>query len=376
MAKNIVVCCDGTSNEYGDCKTNVLKLFSVLPKGDPDQMTFYDPGVGTFSAPAALTKTTKAVTRVFGLAFGYGITKNIGDAYRFLMDTYEPGDRVYLFGFSRGAYTARAVAAMIHKCGLLEPGNHNLLPYALKLFKHERTPRIYAGFKRTFSRRCDVHFLGVWDTVSSVGWVYDPLTLQFTMTNPIVRTVRHAIAIDERRCFYRQNLWGKPGRGQDVKQVWFSGAHCNVGGGYEETASGPSQITLEWMIDEAVRAGLVVDADRRRLVVPLKPAKPSDDEEFHASPDAAAPLQKSLKGRWWIAEILPKRFKDPRKNFKTSWRIPLGRRRFIQEGSTLHGSVVARIERTKETDTPYNPPRLPESYDIEPWNEGGAANGQ
>ena len=146
MAKNIVVCCDGTSNEYGDCKTNVLKLFSVLPKGDPDQVTFYDPGVGTFSAPAALTKTTRAVTRVFGLAFGYGITKNIGDAYRFLMETYEPGDRVYLFGFSRGAYTARAVAAMIHKCGLLEPGNHNLLPYALKLFKYERTPRIYAGF--------------------------------------------------------------------------------------------------------------------------------------------------------------------------------------------------------------------------------------
>lgn len=372
MAKNIVVCCDGTSNEYGDCKTNVLKLFSVLPKGDPDQVTFYDPGVGTFSAPAALTKTTKAVTRVFGLAFGYGITKNIGDAYRFLMETYEPGDRVYLFGFSRGAYTARAVAAMIHKCGLLEPGNHNLLPYALKLFKYVRTPRIYAGFKRTFSRRCDVHFLGVWDTVSSVGWVYDPLTLQFTMTNPIVRTVRHAIAIDERRCFYRQNLWGKPGHGQDVKQVWFAGAHCNVGGGYEETASGPSQISLEWMIDEAVRAGLVVDTDRRRLVVPLKPTKPSDDEEFHASPDAAAPLQKSLKGPWWIAEILPKRFKNPRKNFKTSWRIPFGRRRFISEGSAVHGSVVARIEKTKETDTPYNPPRLPKSYDVEPWNEGGA----
>jgi len=372
MAKNIVVCCDGTSNEYGDCKTNVLKLFSVLPKGAPDQMTFYDPGVGTFSAPAALTKTTKAVTRVFGLAFGYGITKNIGDAYRFLMETYEPGDRVFLFGFSRGAYTARAVAAMIHKCGLLEPGNHNLLPYALKLFKYERTPRIYAGFKRTFSRRCDVHFLGVWDTVSSVGWVYDPLTLQFTMTNPIVRTVRHAIAIDERRCFYRQNLWGKPGPGQDVKQVWFSGAHCNVGGGYKETASGPSQISLEWMIDEAVDADLVVDNDRRRLIVPLEPATPSDDEDFHASPDAAAALQKSLKGPWWIAEILPKRFKHPRKNFKTSWRIPLGRRRFIPEASTLHGSVVARIDRTKETDTPYNPPRLPESYDVEPWNEGGA----
>lgn len=369
MAKNIVVCCDGTSNEYGDRNTNVLKLFSVLPKGDPGQVAFYDPGVGTFSAPAALTRTSRAVTKLFGLAFGYGITDNIGDAYRFLMETYEPGDRVYIFGFSRGAYTARAVAAMLYKCGLLERRNDNLLPYALKLFKYDRRPHIYKGFRRTFSRKCNVHFVGVWDTVSSVGWVYDPLTLQFTANNPIVETVRHAIAIDERRCFYRQNLWGKGGKGQDVKQVWFAGAHCDVGGGYDERESGPSQISLNWMIDEAVRSGLVIDEDRRRIVVPPQSTEVTDDEPYRAGPDASAPMHNSLKGPWWIAEVLPKRYKDPRRDFKTSWRIPLGRRRFMLEGSTIHGSVVDRMDATSDSEKPYRPPRLPESYKVEPWTD-------
>jgi len=369
MAKNIVICCDGTSNEYGDRNTNVLKLFSILPKGKPEQVTFYDPGVGTFSAPAALTRTARAVTKLFGLAFGYGITDNIGDAYRFLMETYEPDDRVFIFGFSRGAYTARAVAAMLHKCGLLERRNENLLPYALKLFKYDRRPDIYNGFKRTFSRKCEVHFLGVWDTVSSVGWIYDPLTLQFTMNNPIVTNFRHAIAIDERRCFYRQNLWGEGGEGQDVKQVWFAGAHCDVGGGYDERESGPSQISLDWMIDEAVSSGLVIDDDRRRVVVPSQATEATGVEPYHAAPDASAPLHTSLKGPWWIAEVIPKRYKDPRRDFKPSWRIPLGRRRFIREGSTIHASVVERMIATRNSKTPYSPPRLPKSYEVEPWTK-------
>jgi uncharacterized protein (DUF2235 family) len=339
-------------------------------------VAFYDPGVGTFSAPAALTRPSKAVTKVFGLAFGYGITANIGDAYRFLMETYEPDDRIYIFGFSRGAYTARAVAAMLYKCGLLERRNDNLLPYALKLFKYDRRPDIYKGFKRTFSRDCGVHFVGVWDTVSSVGWIYDPLTLQFTMNNPIVKTVRHAIAIDERRCFYRQNLWGEGGADQDVKQVWFAGAHCDVGGGYLETESGPSQIALDWMIEEALQRGLVIDADRRRIVVPSQSTDATEDEPYRAAPDASAELHKSLKGPWWVAEIVPKRYKDPRRDFRPSWRIPLGRRRFMREGSTIHGSVVERMEATSDSKKPYRPPRLPESYQVEPWpgrDEGGGA---
>src|SRR5262249_8569020 len=138
--RNIVLCCDGTSNEYGDRNTNVVKLFTMLRRG-PRQLGFYDPGVGTLSAPAVFTTAAQIVTKGLGLAFGRGITQNIEDAYAFLMETWQPGDRVFIFGFSRGAYTARAVAAMLHKVGLLDAGSRHLVPYASKMFKHERNRR-------------------------------------------------------------------------------------------------------------------------------------------------------------------------------------------------------------------------------------------
>src|SRR5262245_58623619 len=122
MAKNIVVCCDGTGNEYGENNTNVVKLFRMIEKDPRSQIAYYDPGVGTLSAPAALTKLTKALTKLLGLAFAYGVSTNLEDAYEYLMDKFEPGDKVFLFGFSRGAFTVRALAGMLNKCGLLEKG--------------------------------------------------------------------------------------------------------------------------------------------------------------------------------------------------------------------------------------------------------------
>lgn len=367
MAKNIVVCCDGTGNEYGDCNTNVLKLYSVLPKNDSQQITFYDPGVGTFNLPAAITGPVRLISRTLGLAFGRGITANIADAYRFLMRTYERGDRVYLFGFSRGAYTVRAVAAMLFKCGLLDQRNDNLLPYALNMFKHERRPGIYAGFRRTFSRHCPVHFLGIWDTVKSVGWIYDPLTLQFTMQNPIVRAVRHAVSIDERRCFYRQNLWGPAGEGQDVKQVWFAGAHSDVGGSYPEKESGLSQIALQWMIGEAARFELRIDRKRYETALPIRAekTKPDDEDpeaEYHCMPDFRGPLHPSLRGLWWVPEFIPKMYYDPRDGYRKKLMIPLGRRRWISEGSILHDSVLKRM---RDTEMRYQPPNIPRQYHVE-----------
>ena len=124
--RNVVICCDGTGNQYGDRNTNVVKLYAVLDRDPHRQVTFYDPGVGTFSLHPALTTTARAGMRLLGLAFGLGLTKNVIDAYRFLMQHYQEGDRMFLFGFSRGAYTVRAVAAMVHKCGLLHPDNENL----------------------------------------------------------------------------------------------------------------------------------------------------------------------------------------------------------------------------------------------------------
>ena len=225
------MCCDGTGNEYGDNNTKRSQaLFQSCPKMTTGKYRFMIPASALQHSLQRLQKPSGPLRKSWVWLSGGGITANIADAYRFLMRTYERGDRVFLFGFSRGAYTVRAVAAMLYKCGLLDQRNDNLLPYALNLFRHEMRPRIYAGFRRTFSRQCPVHFLGIWDTVKSVGWIYDPLTLQFTRNNPCVRVVRHAVAIDERRCFYRQNLWGSPDAGQDVKQAWFAGSHSDVGG--------------------------------------------------------------------------------------------------------------------------------------------------
>ncbi|WP_035056117.1 DUF2235 domain-containing protein [Desulfuromonas sp. TF] len=357
MAKNIVICCDGTGNEYKEPSTNVLKLYTMLPRAGnerdrSDQITYYDPGVGTLSLPFALTRVGRAVTKALGLGFGLGITRDISDAYQFLMETYEPGDKVYLFGFSRGAYTVRAVAAILYKCGLLRPGRENMLPYALKIFKHERNPRIYVGFKRTFSRHCPIHFMGLWDTVKSVGWIYDPLTLQFTMNNPTVGVVRQAIAIDERRCFYRQNLWSEPSKGQDVKQVWFAGAHADVGGGYSEINSGLSKIALKWMVDEAMPHGLLIDREaydrilRTEVSGHLREKVRSNVEEkiFQHPPDYRGMLHRSLKRLWWIPEFIPKLYKDEANNFRKSWKIPLGQRRRIKEGVTLHVTVQQRLD--------------------------------
>jgi hypothetical protein len=283
---------------------------------------------------------------VFGLAFGLGITNNIADAYQFLMRTYEDGDRIYLFGFSRGAYTVRAVAAMLHKCGLLDTRDDNLIPYALKMFKYERRPRIYIGFRQTFSRECQVHFMGIWDTVKSIGWIFDPLNLQFTAENPIVRTVRHALSIDERRCFYRPNLWKEPQQDQDVKQVWFAGVHSDVGGSYPEKESGLSQITLQWIVEEAVKCGLVV--------VP--------DVEYQPPPDFKGPIHRSLKGLWWIPEVIPKIYYDPRDKYKRKLMIPLGRRRWIGRKSLIHESVIQRMN---DPNMSYAPPNLPKEHEVE-----------
>ena len=132
MGKNIVICCDGTGNEFGDRNSNVVKLFATLVLDPRTQVAYYDPGIGTMGANNALTKIGKWFTKVLGLAFGYGLLDNVGDAYRFLMQNWEPGDRLYLFGFSRGAYTVRVLASMLHLFGLLPRDNEQLTPYILR----------------------------------------------------------------------------------------------------------------------------------------------------------------------------------------------------------------------------------------------------
>jgi uncharacterized protein (DUF2235 family) len=275
--KNVVICCDGTANEFSRAPTNVAKLFFTLPKGAPEQVCSYHPGVGTMAPPGFVTPGGARIAELLGMAFGYALGADIRDAYVFLADSYRPGDRLFLFGFSRGAYTVRALASMLRLYGLIAPKNSALVPYMVRmLWKIQALRRdaqtreaqisdyfkLAAHFKATFSTECKPHFVGAWDTVSSVGWFTSPVAIPYTANNSDVEIARHAISIDERRTFFQPNLWfprpPRPGP-RDLRQVWFPGCHGDVGGGYPEEQSGLSKIALDWMIAEAVANGLQVD---------------------------------------------------------------------------------------------------------------------
>jgi uncharacterized protein (DUF2235 family) len=358
MPKNIVICCDGTGNEFGATNSSVVKLYSVLVQDPQVQIAYYHPGLGTMGAPSALSRLAQWWTKLLGLAFGYGLATDIADAYAYLMETYQDGDAVFIFGFSRGAYTARALAAMLHMYGLLEPGNASLIRYIVRLFRNhsQETFALAARFKATFSRPCKPRFLGVWDTVSSVGWVYNPVKLPYTAMNPDISFVRHAVSIDERRAMFRQNLWSKPSPGQDVKQVWFAGVHSDVGGGYTESECGLSKIALQWMLTDATTAGMRVNAIKKDQVLGIS-------DSTQAKPDPAATLHKSLHGFWWLLELWPKRYWDATTTppgYK--WKWPLGRPRFIAPGSLVHSTVIARMNAVPS----YRPPNLPQDPQVTP----------
>lgn len=347
MPKNIVICCDGTGNDFDqpDTDSNVVKLYNTLAIG-LDQIAYYHPGVGTLGSPNVHGRFAKWWSQVEGLAFGSGLLENVGDAYRYLMNTYQAGDHIFLFGFSRGAYTARAVGSLLHVYGLLEAGNEQLIPYILRLYAQmtkgpmgqEATFPAEDAFKYAFSREVEVHFCGVWDTVSSYGWINSPIELRFNGQNPIIRTGRHAVSIHERRCFYQDNLWGPPlpadGEypGQDIRQVWFTGVHSDIGGSYPENTAGLSKIALEWMLVEAIQSGLQVNAERVKIV--LGQAVPPPCLPRYVQPDPKGELHSSLRSWWWLLEYLP-RIRNGRLS------LPRGRWvRTIPDGSFLHETVA------------------------------------
>jgi len=368
MAKNIVICCDGTGNEFGDNNSNVVKLYGTLLIDGLEQVGYYHPGVGTMGDPSARSWMAKKWSVVKGLAFGAGFLDNVSDAYRYLMDTYEDGDAVYLFGFSRGSYTVRALAGLLHMFGLLCPGNDGLIPYVVQLFAErtrkadgmKNTLHVADAFKGTFSRDCPLHFVGVWDTVSSVGWITAPLVLPYTGRNPDMHIGRHAVSIDERRCYFRNNLWGAPFDGQDIKQVWFAGVHSDIGGSYPEAESGLSKDTLEWMLREATAAGLKVNNDKVEVILGRDAPPSTWTLATPVPPDPLGPMHNSLTGAWWILEFLPHSYYDPVAR-KKRWRIPLGASRVIPEDSVLHVSVIERLD----GKIGYAPKNLPKTYEIE-----------
>jgi uncharacterized protein (DUF2235 family) len=357
MQRNIVICCDGTANEFAQDNTNVVKLYYVLNQDQAKQLTFYHPGLGTTEPAGALTTFSRQVTKLLGKAFGYGLSNDIRDAYSFLMDNYEEGDKLFLFGFSRGAYTVRAVCSLLHMYGLIRKGNEPLILYAIRMMmgidraekgdakQHEAIKQYFDlahGFCETMSRTaCKPWFVGVWDTVSSVGWIENPLRLPYSADNPDIQIGRHAVSIDEHRAFFRNNLWrlGADSERQhgpkDLKQVWFPGVHCDVGGGYPEAESGLAKIALKWMLEEGEANGLLVDRARRDEVL----GKTVGSK--YSPPDPNGLAHESLKGAWNFAEFAIRRYFDWTTG-KWGHRMNLWRRRTIPPNSLVHESAYQR----------------------------------
>jgi uncharacterized protein (DUF2235 family) len=278
VSKNIVVCLDGTGNQLkAKGNTNVVRLYEMLELGDrATQVAYYDPGVGTFSAQGAWTPLARRLTKLAGLAIGYGLRTNLAEAYTYLMQEYEEGDRLFIFGFSRGAYTARALAGLLHAIGLLRPGSENLVPYAVSVYARNKTlsrddwTQVH-GFAEAFSRKVGgatsvpVDFMGLWDSVKAAGILRWNLRWLYTRQIPNVRIVRHAVSIDEKRRPYREYLISPREKPPVpvIDEVWFADVHSDVGGTFDDDPRLP-QITLKWMVEGAAAAGIALKQDAYR----------------------------------------------------------------------------------------------------------------
>ncbi len=293
--KRLAVFCDGTWNradqahEGAPCPSNVLKLAArVLPRdGLIAQVTCYDHGVGTGNS----------LDRLTGGAFGHGLADNLFEAYRFLVLNYEPGDALYLFGFSRGAYTVRSLAGLIRCCGILDRAHAHRYREAIALYTGEHAPdddaptRFRAQSCITRDARIPIRMIGVWDTVGALGIPLHGLRsltgrkyrFHDVRLSRSVERAYQALAIDERRAPLAPTLWAAPARdGQRIEQVWFAGVHSDIGGGYAPGEWGLSDLALEWMQGKAIDAGLAIDTSPAHAWAP------------HG--DALAPLHDSRTG--------------------------------------------------------------------------------
>jgi len=270
-ARTIVLCFDGTGDQFDADNSNIVQLFSMLKKDDKSQqMVYYQAGIGTYTIPEIASPFWANLQKTIDAAVGNHLDAHVMGGYEFLMENYHAEDKICIFGFSRGAYTARALAGMIHKVGLLPAGNHQQVPFAYKMFTREDEIgwNQSIAFKKAFSVDVEIEFIGVWDTVCSVGLV--PHKLPFTASNTAIRYFRHAISLDEHRAKFKANHYHlrksedekgtKPGemprsnhrfphyhrknhqhhhksklddeayddafKETDVKEVWFAGCHC------------------------------------------------------------------------------------------------------------------------------------------------------
>jgi uncharacterized protein (DUF2235 family) len=262
MGKNIVILSDGTGQEGGkkkDRNSNVYRLFNMLEDRTDKQIVFYDPGLGT------------GFRKVTGNVGGMGISHNIKEAYAFLVEHFQADDEIYLIGFSRGAATMRSLSSLIHYFGILPRSRPELINQAYKIYKKRSEEplkkRADAFVERHHTMWTGIKFLGCYDTVAALGlpWArasavldrFAPFQHQFhdLKLSESVETAVQALAIDDERKTFHPVLWDPECRDdQSVHQVWFTGMHTDVGGGYPE--HGLSDIALVWLTNQAVSRGI------------------------------------------------------------------------------------------------------------------------
>lgn len=335
MAKNILLFFDGTSNKFGDNLTNVVKAYAVVDK--VSQRCFYCPGVGSIADKMEYSYFARQIKKYLGLGLGFGLQEKIIAGYSFLMSAYEPGDKICLFGFSRGAYTAKVFAGLLHTCGLIEKGNEYLIQYAYELYSDKKfSLKLTNKFKKRFARHNpEIEFMGLWDSVSSVGSVVRMRNFPFTTNVKGIKVIRHAVAIDELRALYKQNTTKSEG---DCKEVWFSGVHSDVGGGNKELVSGLSKVPLDWILSEAQKNGLLIDQSLyNRYVI-------SKDIKDYAPLDALAKAHKNnFLSLWFLLEIIPRYKIVNYEPMEFLWYWPLFRKRNLGDTPLIHESVMKRI---------------------------------
>ncbi|KAF8594073.1 hypothetical protein BDV93DRAFT_535126 [Ceratobasidium sp. AG-I] len=462
--RNLILCFDGTGDQFDQDNSNIVRFMQLLKKDDRTrQMVYYQAGIGTGIDTKHAGPISAKMSNIIDVAIATGLADHVRGGYQFLMQNYTEGDKISLFGFSRGAYTARALAGMLHKVGLLPAYNHEQVAFAYAMFKRDDPDgwKMSNGFKRAFSIDVKIDFLGVFDTVNSVGII--PRELPFAKSNYLIRVFRHAVALDERRAKFKANLWGRTSaedeklgdagkRGKyhrqksngggmwsyvtgggkqdeeeeedgeehehqhedrkgkkdtshhhghdwsatadkahqtDVKEVWFSGAHCDVGGGSvpNETPNNLARIPLRWMIRECFlnNTGILfhsseldeigispaslwpvvkiptppvasdataVEGNPPKTTSKLVPATPVRLGSVVDELDALCPIydQLSIAKWWWILELLPMKQKYQRhdKSWQTWFSINFGGPRVIHGQKRfptyVHRSVQYRMQ--------------------------------
>lgn len=342
--KRIVFCFDGTWNKIaGDAPTNVARIAqSIASAGRPPdsirQIIYYDEGVGTGYRDRWLTRTLEAIR---GGVLGKGLDQNLIEAYHFLVLNYEPGDELFLFGFSRGAFTARSFAGMIRNCGIMSRRSLKAIGEAVdfyfsrstddspdsdkaRKFRFDRCPLLcLPGDKDWSDRQPDlkrpsdainlrIKYIGVWDTVGALGvpgfFLTSPLfnrKYQFhdTALSSCVEAARHAVAADERRRTFPPALWSnldqldRDARPGDYQQQVFPGDHSSVGGG--GPVDGLSKAALRWICAGAIKQKLAFDTDRAAPIHALRPDHRA--ALFNRKPGWWPTIKTFLSGGLWLS---------------------------------------------------------------------------